>query len=163
MNATVQDDPRRPVDRLLGNYAEDHRNHVNQVVHWICVPLIVWTVIAAIWVIPVPPSIGQPGLWAALAMAVACGWYFRLSRTIGLAMLAVFVVYGFATFAVHRAIGSQALLWSAIAVFVAAWIAQFIGHQIEGRRPSFLTDLTYLMVGPMWLLAKALRKLRIAY
>ena len=48
MNATVQDDPRRPVDRLLGNYAEDHRNHVNQVVHWICVPLIVWTVIAAI-------------------------------------------------------------------------------------------------------------------
>jgi uncharacterized membrane protein YGL010W len=48
-------------------------------------------------------------------------------------------------------------------VFVAAWIAQFVGHQIEGRRPSFLTDMTYLLVGPMWLLAKGLRKLGIAY
>lgn len=162
MNA-VPADTRRPVDRLLGNYAEDHRNPTNQVVHWICVPLIVWTVVALFWVIPVPAAIGEPGLWAALAMALACGWYFRLSRTIGLAMLAAFVGYGLVTFAIHRAIGSQALLWTAIGVFVAAWIAQFIGHRIEGRRPSFLTDLTYLLVGPMWLLAKALRKLGISY
>ena len=86
MNATVQDDPRRPVDRLLGNYAEDHRNHVNQVVHWICVPLIVWTVIAAIWVIPVPPSIGQPGLWAALAMAVVNWGLMKAIQASGLTL-----------------------------------------------------------------------------
>jgi uncharacterized membrane protein YGL010W len=162
MNA-IPADNRRPVERLLGNYAEDHRNPTNQVVHWICVPLIVWTVVALLWVIPVPPSIGKPGLWAALAMALASGWYFKLSRTIGFAMLVAFVAYGLVTFAIHRAIGSQALLWTAIGVFVAAWIAQFIGHQIEGRRPSFLTDMTYLLVGPMWLLAKGLRKLGIAY
>ena len=153
----------RSAAEWLEEYGASHRNALNERLHWICVPLIVWTVVAALWVIPVPESIGKPGLWAALGMALACGWYFRLSRTIGLAMLFVFVAYGLATFAIHRAIGSQALLWSAIAVFVAAWIAQFVGHQIEGRRPSFLTDLTYLLVGPMWLLAKALRRMGIAY
>ena len=48
---------------------------------------------------------------------------------------------------------------SAIGVFVVAWIAQFVGHKIEGRKPSFLTDLTYLLIGPAWVLAKLYRKL----
>ena len=49
--------------------------------------------------------------------------------------------------------------WLAVGVFVAAWIGQFIGHQFEGRRPSFLTDLAYLLIGPAWLMAKLLRRL----
>jgi uncharacterized membrane protein YGL010W len=54
-------------------------------------------------------------------------------------------------------------LWTAIAVFVIAWIAQFIGHKYEGRKPSFLTDLTYLLIGPAWVVAKVLRKMGIAW
>jgi uncharacterized membrane protein YGL010W len=48
-------------------------------------------------------------------------------------------------------------------VFVVAWVGQFIGHHIEGRRPSFFTDLVYLMIGPVWVLAKAYRKASLAY
>lgn len=44
-------------------------------------------------------------------------------------------------------------------MFVVAWIGQFIGHQFEGRKPSFLTDLAYLLIGPAWLMAKLLRRL----
>jgi hypothetical protein len=43
-------------------------------------------------------------------------------------------------------LGSRALLVS-VAVFVAAWIGQFIGHAIEGRRPAFLEDVKSLPVG----------------
>ena len=57
----------------------------------------------------------------------------------------------------------RALLALAIGVFVVAWIAQFIGHKYEGRKPSFLTDLTYLLIGPAWVVAKGLRKLGIAW
>ena len=60
-------------------------------------------------------------------------------------------------------VGPRGLLSLAIGVFVVAWIAQFIGHQIEGRRPSFLTDLTYLLIGPAWVVAKGLRKLGVAW
>jgi uncharacterized membrane protein YGL010W len=156
-------DRRRPVDRLLGNYSEDHRNATNQLIHWICVPLIVWTVVALAWLIPVPPGIGRPGLWAALAMVAALAFYLRLSRTLGLTMFLVFAVYAAITELMYRVLGPVALLWTAVGVFVAAWVAQFIGHEIEGRRPSFLTDLVYLLVGPLWLASKALRRFGVAY
>ena len=156
-------DRRREIDRLLGNYSEDHRHPANIKVHHVCVPLIVWSVIAALWVIPVVPAIGKPGLWAALAMIGALGFYFRLSRPLGLATLLLFVVLGAITHALYRVLGPQGLLILAIGVFVAAWIGQFVGHRIEGKRPSFLTDLVYLLIGPIWIVAKAMRKLGIAY
>ena len=156
-------DPRRPVDRWLGNYAEDHRNGTNQIIHWICVPLIVWTVVAALWAIPVPESIGRPGLWAALAGVGAVAFYFRLSRPLGLAMLVFFVALMVLTDWLHQRIGTLPLLWTAIGVFVAAWIAQFVGHEIEGRRPSFLTDLAYLLIGPLWLMSKLFRRLGLSW
>lgn len=165
MNATVHtdSDPRREVDRWLGNYAEDHRNPTNVLIHWICVPSILWTVIAALWVIPVPSLLGRPGLWAGVAMFFALAFYLRLSRTLGLAMFLVFVVLGVITELLYRELGAANLLYLAIGIFVAAWIAQFVGHHIEGKRPSFLTDLAYLLIGPAWIVAKLLRRAGISY
>lgn len=151
-------DPRRPIDRFLGNYSEDHRNGTNQVIHWICVPLIVWTVIAALWALPVPTLWARPGLWAGLALVAAVAFYLRLSRPLGLAMLAVLAAMCVFTAWLHARIGTSALLWSAGGVFVAAWIAQFVGHEFEGKRPSFLTDLVYLLIGPLWLMSKLFRR-----
>lgn len=166
MNSTATDtytDPRRPVDRFLGNYSEDHRNPTNRIVHWFCVPVIVWTVVALLWVIPVPSMLAKPGMWAALALFLATIFYLRLSRRLAIALLAFFAALMVLTHFVYEAIGGTALMWTAIGVFVAAWIAQFIGHQIEGKRPSFLTDLVYLLVGPMWLMSKIFRRAGIAY
>ncbi len=157
------EDPRRPVDRFLGNYAEDHRNATNQLIHWICVPLIVWTVVALLWLIPVPPGIGRPGLWAALALVAAMGFYMKLSRPLAFALLVFFAALLAFTWWLHASIGDTMLLWSAVAVFVLAWIAQFIGHRIEGKRPSFLTDLVYLLVGPLWLMSKLFRRVGLGY
>lgn len=152
-------DPRRPVDRLLGNYSEDHRNGTNQVIHWICVPFIVWTVVAALFVIPVPGTLFKPGIWAAVAAIAATMYYFRLSRRLGLAMAVAFALLLAITAWLYGVLGPRYLLYTAIGVFVAAWIAQFIGHEFEGRRPSFLTDLVYLLVGPLWLMSKFFRRL----
>jgi uncharacterized membrane protein YGL010W len=74
-------------------------------------------------------------------------------------MLATFVLMGFFTRWLSETIGLNDLLYAAIGVFVAAWIGQFVGHKIEGKKPSFLTDLTYLLIGPAWVLAKLYRKL----
>ncbi|MCQ4164612.1 Mpo1 family 2-hydroxy fatty acid dioxygenase [Tahibacter harae] len=156
-------DSRREVDRWLGNYAEDHRNPTNVLIHWICVPAILWTVIAALWVIPVPPLLGRAGLWAGAAMFFALMFYLRLSRNLGLAMFLVFVLLSLLTEWLFRTLGPANLLYTAIGVFVAAWIAQFIGHHIEGKRPSFLTDLAYLLIGPAWIVAKLMRKAGIGY
>jgi uncharacterized membrane protein YGL010W len=154
---------RRPIDDLLGSYADDHRNPTNQAIHWVCVPLIVWSALAALWTIPVPTTLLQPGAFAGLAMFLALQWYLKLSRTLGLAMLVAFVVLGYATHLLFVRLGTPDLLKLAGAVFGVAWVGQFIGHHIEGRRPSFLTDLRYLAVGPLWVVAKLLRRLGMAW
>jgi uncharacterized membrane protein YGL010W len=153
----------RSIHDWFESYGADHRNATNRAVHWVCVPAILWAVIAALWVVPVPAAIGKPGLWCALIMVAALGFYWRLSRPLGAAMIALFVALAFATHVLYEALGPSHLLWLAIAVFVVAWIGQFVGHRIEGRRPSFLTDLAYLLIGPAWLVGKLMTKAGVAY
>jgi uncharacterized membrane protein YGL010W len=160
------DDPTsdpRSIDRYFAHYGADHRDPANQLIHWICVPLILWSVIALLWAIPVPGSIGRPGLWAAVAMFAAFLWYYRQSRRLGLAMALAFVLIAFVTEVLFRYFGTRGLAFLAIVVFVGAWIGQFIGHRIEGRKPSFFTDLLYLLIGPAWLMGKTMRRLRVPY
>jgi uncharacterized membrane protein YGL010W len=78
-------------------------------------------------------------------------------------MIVLFVALALLTHALHEALGARDLLWLAIGVFVVAWIGQFIGHKLEGRKPSFLTDLAYLLIGPAWLVAKIMRRAGVAY
>src|SRR5438477_40371 len=119
-------DSRRPVDRLLGNYSEDHRNPTNQLIHRICVPAIVWSVTALLFVIPVPAIVGRPGLFAAMAAALALGYYFRLSRVLALVMFGALVAMLALDWWLYDRYGTATLLWLGVGVFVVAWIAQFI-------------------------------------
>ncbi len=59
-------------------------------------------------------------------------------------------------------IGSGLLAVSAT-VFVLAWIGQFVGHRVEGRKPAFLEDLRSLLIGPAWVLAFVYRRIGVAY
>lgn len=159
MNATTTDLPGdRPIDRWFASYSGDHQNPTNQKIHVVAVPLILWSVTALLWCIPVPGTLFGAGLWAALAAYVAWMFYNRASRRLGYGMLLMLVSMLILNRVLQFAIGIQGLLYAAIGVFVVAWIAQFIGHKIEGKKPSFLTDLVYLMIGPAWVLAKVYRK-----
>ena len=140
-------------DYLL-EYAESHTHPVNKGIHWIAVPVILFSVIGLLWIIPTPGAWGAYwGLnFGSMAMLASLIYYFRLSIKYALGMLAVFALM----------IGGISLMESAqlpifsilIAAFIVAWIFQFIGHQIEGKRPSFFRDVQFLLIGPLWLLDK---------
>ena len=149
----------RPIDVWFAKYSADHQNATNQTIHFIAVPTILWTVTALLWCIPVPGTLFGAGAWAAFASFAAWMFYYRASRTLGFGMLAVLVVMLGIDRYLQERIGLSMLLKVAIAVFVLAWIAQFVGHKLEGKKPSFLTDLVYLLIGPAWVLAKLYRKL----
>lgn len=149
----------RPIDRWFAQYSGDHRNATNQRIHVVAVPAILWSVVALLWCIPSPTTLFRPGVWAALAMIGAWLFYWRASRPLGTGMLALFVLCGASSAWLHAALGVRGLLTLATTVFVVAWIAQFVGHKIEGRKPSFLTDLVYLLIGPAWVLAKLYRRM----
>jgi uncharacterized membrane protein YGL010W len=148
----------RDMRRWLDSYSADHQHPINRLLHWVCVPLILWCAIALMWTIPVPSSIGRPGFWAVCALVLAFTWYWKQSRRLGSALLIALAAFALLAELAFRELGPASLRLLAFAVFVAAWIGQFVGHLIEGRRPSFLTDLAYLLVGPAWLMDKLLRR-----
>ena len=149
----------RTMQDWLDSYSNDHRNPTNQLLHWFCVPPIAWSVIALLWTIPVPASLLRPGSWAVLVMVLAFYWYWRRSHRLAAGLLIVFALLGLFTNYLYWRLGAAQLCYLAIGVFVVAWIGQFIGHKIEGRKPSFLADLSYLLIGPAWLMSKLFRKL----
>lgn len=158
-NTGIETPLERPIDRWFASYSGDHQNPTNQKIHYFAVPLILWTVTALLWCIPVPGTWFVSGFWTAIAAFAAWMFYYRASRPLGFGMLAVLVAMLWFNRWLHARIGTEQLLWLAIGVFVLAWVAQFIGHKIEGKRPSFLTDLVYLMIGPAWILGKLYRRL----
>ena len=141
----------RRVDALFARYGESHRHPANKAIHWICVPLITWSLLAALWA------------WTPMAayalIALALAFYATLSVPIAVGMLVVSALM----IVPLTQIAPQHVLVAAIAVFMTAWIGQFIGHKIEGRKPSFLEDVKFLLIGPAWLLGFVYRRLRIAY
>ncbi|THD07663.1 DUF962 domain-containing protein [Rhodanobacter lindaniclasticus] len=149
----------RTMQDWIDSYSADHRDPTNQMFHWFCVPPIVWSVIALLWATPVPFTALRPGSWAVLVMVLAFYWYWKRSHRLAVGLLIAFAVLGLLTNFLYWRLGAQTLAWWAVGVFVVAWIGQFIGHKYEGRKPSFLTDLSYLLVGPAWLMSKLYRKL----
>ena len=154
----------RSVQEWFDEYGESHRNHLNKVAHWICVPLIVFSVVGLLWSVPVPASwrAVSPLLnFGTLLVAAAVAYYFLLSTPLALGMAIVAAVI----LAVLTWLEGLAIpVWQvAAAIFVFAWIGQFIGHIFEGRRPSFFKDVQFLLIGPIWLLAAVYRSLRVPY
>ena len=155
----------RKIDALLEEYGASHRNAINKGIHWICVPPIVWTVVALLWSIPFPWRIGSgivPLNWAVIALLLVQVYYFRLSRRLGMGLMLYNLAMLWLT-AVVEAHSPWPLWQVALVVFVVAWIGQFIGHVFEGKRPSFFKDLQFLLIGPAWLMSFVYRKAGLAY
>lgn len=149
----------RTARQWLDEYAESHRHPLNKALHWICVPVIVLCVMGFLRELPVPAVFAAvPGLdWASLGVVLAVGYYLRLSVPLALGA-APLLVLGLAALGWLELLGWP--LWaSCAALFVVAWIGQFVGHAVEGRRPSFFKDLQFLLIGPLWLLDDLYRRL----
>lgn len=154
----------RTVHDWLDHYGTSHRHPTNKLLHWICVPVIVLCVLGFFWTIPVPAAFAavSPWLnWATLVIAAGLVYYAALSPRLALGMLPVMLVL---VFALVRLDALAAPLWLVCLVaFVIAWIGQFVGHAIEGKRPSFFEDVQFLMIGPLWLLSFVYRRLGLRY
>ncbi len=159
----------QPIDRYFIEYERSHQNPTNVLIHWICVPLIFFSILGLIWAIPVQfEFLGKYKDFANLAtivIGIVMYYYWTLSRILFWAML--FTLGVFSYFIVQLEYWERdggPAFWAVCAtIFVIAWIGQFIGHKIEGKKPSFLTDLKFLLIGPLWLWSKVFNRLKVPY
>jgi uncharacterized membrane protein YGL010W len=141
----------RQIDTLLAKYSESHLNHTNEIIHFICVPVIVFTLLGLVWAI-------HP-LAAVAVTLVSLVYYFTLSPPFAIGMLLMAAVM----LGLLSLMPGPTVLPLSIAIFVLAWIGQFIGHKIEGKKPSFLDDLRFLLIGPLFVLSFLYRRLKLAW
>ncbi|CAF2665068.1 unnamed protein product [Rotaria sp. Silwood2] len=161
--------PGKELTAWLDEYSLSHQHPINILIHKICVPTITVTVIAMLWCLPIIPknirntiSLGQVDLLnPTLILVPVLAFYWNLSHPMAIVMTILFFM----------AIVSLILLENnhvrifriALIIFVVAWIGQFIGHEIEGKKPAFFKDLQFLLIGPLWTLTHAFRFMGIDY
>jgi len=152
----------RTIEKLLMQYGESHQNRTNVIIHAIAVPSIYFVTLGLVWSIPVPEFIANLNItWAHILAIPLLYYYFTLSGPIGAAMTLLTIV----CFGGINALDMAALpVWKCcLILFVFMWILQFIGHKIEGKKPSFLDDVRFLLVGPAWWWVHWLKRLNISY
>ena len=158
----------RKIDQLLAEYGESHQNSTNKTIHWICVPLIFLSVVGLIASIPssmVQSILGENNPyanWAAIVLILVLIYYVSLSIPLSVGMMLFGVLCLFViNFIVQLDI---APLWLvSLGIFVVAWIGQFYGHKVEGKKPSFLKDVQFLLIGPAWLMHFIYKRVGIPY
>ncbi len=151
----------RTAQSWLDEYGESHRNPTNKLIHWICIPLIMLSLVMMLSAVTVFESVHLGHVLLGLASL----YYFSLSfkLAIGMSLVSISLIY-FLEFT--QALAQQVMLmhWQlGVLIFIIAWIFQFIGHKIEGKKPSFFKDIQFLLIGPMWLLSFIYQKLGLTY
>ncbi len=145
----------RTLQNWLAEYSESHQNPLNKRLHWVCVPLITFSVVGLLW--------SFNSFVALIALILAMIFYARLSSRLFLGMTifsALIVILIWVLSAPLLAQSPYAPFWFYFGLFVIGWIGQFYGHKVEGKKPSFFKDLQFLLIGPAWCANDLMQKLR---
>ena len=152
----------RTLDQWFEEYAVSHQNPKNKAIHYICVPAIYFSIVGLL--MSIPPrfissilQLNAPIIenWAAVVLLFVLVFYIRLS----VSMAVKIAVFSALCLVANYYIGKVLPLWIfSIGLFAIAWIGQFYGHNIEGKKPSFLKDIQFLMIGPAWVVENVFSK-----
>jgi len=158
----------RKIDQLLAEYGESHQNSTNKTIHWICVPLIFLSVVGLIASLPssmVQSVLGENNPyanWAAIVLILVLIYYVSLSIPLSIGMMLFGALCLFIVNFIAQA--NIAPLWVvSLVIFFVAWVGQFYGHKVEGKKPSFLKDVQFLLIGPAWLMHFIYKRVGIPY
>jgi uncharacterized membrane protein YGL010W len=158
----------RKIDLLLSEYGVSHQHPTNKTIHWICVPAIFFSMVGLVFSLPqgplevLSPIIGDFANWATFVLAIVLIYYAALSLPLALGMF----LFSALCLAIANLlyIISPVPLWAiSLVVFLLAWMLQFYGHKIEGKKPSFFRDVQFLLIGPAWLMHFIYKRYGFAY
>ena len=148
----------KTAQQWFDEYAVSHQNETNKLIHYICVPAIFFSVIGLLMSIPTTFlertfELYNPILenWAAAVGILILIFYLRLGFWYFVQMLVITLLCIVGNFWLGNNVN---LLYTSIIIFVVAWIGQFYGHKVEGMKPSFIKDLQFLLIGPLWVVKK---------
>jgi uncharacterized membrane protein YGL010W len=152
----------KTIEQWFDEYAVSHQNATNKAIHYVCVPAIYFSIVGLLFSIPnhfiadnLKLNLPIIENWAVFALIFVLLFYFRLSISMAFKIL----IFSALCLIINFYLAQLFQLWIiSLAIFVLAWIGQFYGHHLEGKKPSFLKDLQFLLIGPAWVLHKLFGK-----
>ena len=153
----------KSINDWVDNYAESHQNSTNKKIHWICVPLIMFSLLGLLSAVKLFEVQGFEMNLCYVLIVFAWLFYLNLSLVISIGMFFISALQLLLIYYLEINLDKTLLLYLYMAIFVVAWIGQFIGHKIEGQKPSFFEDLQFLLIGPAWIISFIYKKLGIKY
>lgn len=148
----------KTLQQWFDEYAISHQNKTNQAIHYICVPTIFFSIVGLLMTIPttlITNIIAIDNMiltnWATLILLFVLLFYLRLSFLTFLRMTLFSIVCLVGNYYLGQLLP---LFYTSVVIFVVAWIGQFYGHKLEGKKPSFFKDLQFLLIGPAWVFKK---------
>lgn len=134
----------KSITEWFDEYGESHQNPTNKAIHWACVPAILFSILGIL--------AHFSALLTALIIVLTLVFYARLDLVLAVAMTALIAVMAWLIYLLPVGVGFY------IGLFILAWIGQFYGHKVEGKKPSFFKDLQFLLIGPVWCMDAYLSK-----
>lgn len=156
----------KSIDDWLDEYGESHKNSLNKKIHWVCVPAIMFSIVGLFISIP---HVNYPFIYGALqfnwgfifiGMIIVYYLRFSFAMAIGMTIISSLLILGNYIIKLYSNIP---LLHLSTLIFIIAWIGQFVGHKIEGKKPSFFQDIQFLLIGPAWILSFIFNRFGIKY
>jgi len=144
----------KPLAQQMSFYAAYHNDETNKAIHYLFVPLIVWSAMGLLI---------QAGTWEVAGLGITLAhaaavllllYYLRLDLPLGVAMVMLFTVLLVTALNVSESAGDRAL-WFFLGVFAMSWAAQLVGHKFfEGRKPALTEDAFQVFVAPIFVVAE---------
>ncbi|MBD0830776.1 Mpo1 family 2-hydroxy fatty acid dioxygenase [Aestuariibaculum sediminum] len=154
----------RTIDRLLATYGESHQTTFYKRIHFICVPAIFFSIVGLLACIPTGslflskvPETFQPFLHlGSFALILVLIYYLKLSFRLFIVMVLFSLIVLYGIYILDQL--NLAPLWLVMLfIFAVSWVFQFIGHNHEGKKLSFLKDIQFLLIGPAWTMSHLFR------
>src|SRR4029079_18592398 len=142
----------KPLEEQMALYAAYHQDARNKATHFIGVPVIILSLFIPLAWLRVEVD-GVPITAATVIAAALLVYYFMLDAVLGMAMLVVFALLGWAGDRIAALGATQGWTWFAV-LFVGGWILQRVGHVFEGRKPALADNLFQIFVAPIFLCAE---------
>jgi uncharacterized membrane protein YGL010W len=144
----------KSLHQWMEEYAVSHQNPTNIKIHTYAVPLIFIVTLGILWQVPNPGFMGgQTVRLVHVVMCLALYFYYRLGRNVFRTMT-IFMAGSLLFNQIGLFLMGEGYLFLLLVTFLFAWLAQFYGHKVEGKKPSFINDLQFLLVGPVWVFKK---------
>ena len=150
---------KKNINNWLSEYDKYHKNKINKLIHWVCVPAIMLSLFGLLSILNFNTANYQINVLN-IFVIFSLLFYIRLSVSLTIGMLGISIIFIILINNINNYLLNNSFYYY-IAIFIIAWTGQFIGHQIEGKKPAFFKDLQFLLIGPLWLLSFIYKKINI--